>query len=284
MIGRNGRRPRRNVARTPARAQVAPRVRLAPAEPAVPLSPEARHRRRLVVAGVLVLLALIPLGYAAQRLARLPAFAVRAVVVKGAERVDAADLLELAAVEPGMPWFALDRRAVELRLESHPWVERAHVRRPWPGRVNLCVQECDPVARVEIAGRTYGLCEDLRVVPAGAPELPLVRTRSKGREKTDPDALNRALDWVEVLRKARIAGDEPVLLEVAQGEGDRVVLPKRGFTVSVDEAIPVSLAARNVFAFLETLDEEGGSRGTLRLISSSTAVWRAAGGRRAKTG
>ena len=207
-------------------------------------------------------------------------FAVHSVTVKGAERVDPKELLALAAVETGTPWFGLDRRGIEFRLESHPWVRHARVLCPWPGCVSLSIQECKPVARVEIAGRVYGLCEDLRVVPAGDPELPLIRGR--GKEKTDPDALARGLDWVAALRKAKIAGAEAVRLDVTQGKGDQVVLPERGFTAAVDETIPVSLAARNILAFLETLDEEGGSRGTLRLISSGTGVWRAAGGRRVK--
>ncbi len=277
------RRARRNVSRTARRpVGVAPPARTAPAEPSAPPSAAARRRRRVVAVAVLALLALVPLSFAARKLAQHPAFAVRSVHVKGAERVAAEDVLELAGVAAGQPWAGLDARAVELRLEGHPWVARAHVRRPWPGRVNLCIQECRPVARVEIGGRIYGLCEDLRVVPSGDPELPLIRSR--GREKTDPDALARGLDWVELLRRAEIAGAEPVQVDVHQGEGDRVALPKRGFTASVDETIPVRLAARNVLAFLETLDEEGGSRGTLRLISGDTGVWRAAGGRRAKSG
>ena len=228
--------------------------------------------RRLLLPAVIVLIAAIPLSLGFRRLAVVPAFAVRHVSVKGAKHFPEDEARRLAGIEPGQPWLLVDRRAAELRLESHPWIEHARVLRPWPGFVRLSISECAPVARVEIAGRTYGLCQDLRVVPSGDEILP--RIRGRGREKTDPDALARGLDYVAALRRAGIAGKEPVELEVNQGDGDRIVLPQRGFTATVDEQIPVRLAVRNVRAFLETLDEEGGSRGTLRLVSGDTAVWR----------
>ena len=51
---------------------------------------------------------------------------------------------------------------------------------------------------------------------------------------------------------------------------------KRGFAATVEGPVPPDSAARNVAAFLETLDGTGSARGTLRVISESTAVWRAA--------
>ncbi|MFN8176536.1 MAG: FtsQ-type POTRA domain-containing protein [bacterium] len=230
--------------------------------------------RRTVALAALGALLCIPLAIGARHLAANKVFRIRTVVVQASAHVGEDEIRSLAAIEPGMPWFLFDRRAAEERLEAHPWIERARVRRPWPGRVRITVEECQPVARVEVAGRTYGLCDDLRIVPEGDAALPMVRGHD-GREKTDPEALARSLDYVAALRKAGIAGHEPVDLDVAGGTGDCLVLPDRGFTVTVDELVPVPVAMRNVLAFLETLDAEGGSRGTLRLVSGDTAVWRA---------
>lgn len=279
--------PRRGTRRRrpePPKQPVVPKVRQrAVPEPSEPVTSTAlprlgdRGTLRTVWLAALIAVSLIPLGFVARKLAAQPFFAVRHVSVHGATHVSDDEARRLAGIEPGMAWLLFDRRSAERRLESHPWIEHARVLRPWPGRVRLSIRECEPVARVEVAGRTYGLCDDLRIVPAGDEALPLLR--GHGREKTDPDALARGIDYVAALRKAGIAGRERVELDVTQGTGDRVVLPDRGFTATVDERIPVSVAVRNVRAFLETLDEEGGSRGTLRLVSGDTAVWRGAAGR-----
>jgi hypothetical protein len=154
-------------------------------------------------------------------------------------------------------------------------VDRVRVRRLWPGKVRIDVRECRPVARVEIAGRTYGLCEDLRIVPArGEADGTLPLVRAEGR-RADPVALARALDYLRGLAEAGV--EEPGRLEVtvAPGEPDRIRLG-RGFAATVEGPVAPELAARNVAAFLETLDGTGAARGTLRVISESTAVWRAA--------
>ncbi len=215
-------------------------------------------------------------------LAAQPAFAIRVVTVTGEEGASEAVLLELAGIEPGSSWLALDRREIERRLERDPWVRRARVHRPWPGRVRLAIDEFEPVARLEIARRIYGVCAGLQVVPAAGEALPLIRTRAG--KPIDPDTLGRGLAYLAALRKIGLLPRERVELELADSGGDRLALPDRGFAALVDAAIPASLAVKNVAAFLERLDGEGGSRGTLRLVSGGTAVWRAATSRTGRAG
>lgn len=209
-------------------------------------------------------------------LERSPSLVVREVSVRGAEAADPEELAALAAVKTGESWLALDRAAAERRVRAHPLVDRARVRRPWIGKVRIDVRECRPVARIEIAGRVYGLCDDLRVVPGrGEPDeaLPLLRTGSRG---ADPDALARGLEYLRGLRAAGVTEQERLEVTVAAGEPDRIRFVKRGFAATVEGPVSPDSAARNVAAFLETLDGTGSARGTLRVISENTAVWRAA--------
>jgi cell division septal protein FtsQ len=209
-------------------------------------------------------------------LERSPSLVVREVTVRGAEAADPEEIAELAAVRAGESWLGLDRAAAERRVRAHPSVDRVRVRRPWPGKVRIDVRECRPVARVEIAGRTYGLCEDLRVIPArGEPDDALPLVRAAGR-RADPEALERALDYLRGLRRAGLEDAERLEITVAAGEPDRIRLARRGFAATVEAPIEPETAARNLAAFLETLDGTGSARGTLRVISESTAVWRAA--------
>ncbi|MCA9752515.1 MAG: FtsQ-type POTRA domain-containing protein [Gemmatimonadetes bacterium] len=229
-------------------------------------------RRTWIGVGGAVLGALaIWLGHeTVERLVAHPRFAVRTVEIEGTARTSPEDLRDLADVHPGDPWLALDADAVELRVTGHPWVAAAHVRRPWPGKVVVQVEECHPIARVQIAGRLYGLCEDLRVVPGADPALPLLSLEGR---KIDPDLLSRAVAYTEELQRRGLA--EP--LEVRVGPAtDHIELTARGFEAAIDPVIPPALVARNITSFLEKLDAEGASRGTLRLISDGTAVWKAA--------
>jgi hypothetical protein len=205
-----------------------------------------------------------------ERLVVHPAFAVSEVRVVGAGRTSPEELVELADIASGDPWLAFDGAAVEARLCGHPWVARARVRRPWPGRVVLRVEECVPIARVEIAGRLYGLCEDLRIVPGADSGLPLLSLAGK---KLDPDDLARGVAYSESLGRRGVTGPLRVRLD---RKADRIELPERGFVASVEGRVSAERVAGNIAAFLEKLDAEGASRGTLRIISAGTAVWKAA--------
>jgi hypothetical protein len=207
---------------------------------------------------------------AVERLVVHPAFAVHEVRVLGASRTSPEELIELADVAAGDPWLAVDPVEVETRLCAHPWVADVRVRRPWPGRIVLRVEECVPIARVEIEGRLYGLCDDLRIVPGADPALPLL---SLAGRQVDPDELARGVAYSSSLDRHGVAGPLRVKLSV---RGDRIELPERGFAATVEGAVPAERVAGNIAAFLERLDAEGATRGTLRIISGGTAVWKAA--------
>lgn len=210
-----------------------------------------------------------------ERLVAHPAMAIREVRVEGAVQADVAQIRALADVVEGDPWLAVDPDRIKFRLEAHPWVRRARVQRPWPGQVRVRIEECVPVARIRVDQRSYGLCGDLRVVPLPdeTDGLPEIRDFGSG-SGADEEWLARGLAYLEALRDTGVV--EPVRLDLRRDGADWIVLPDRGFEAEVDGRIPAPRAARNVSAFLERLDGEGGSRGTLRLIAEGTAVWKGA--------
>jgi hypothetical protein len=125
-----------------------------------------------------------------------------------------------------------------------------------------------------VDGQRYGLCPDLRLVPVMGDEgeLPVIRDFASGR-KVDPETLARGLEYVTQLRE--LGFHDTLHLDLRKANVDVILLPDRGFAAEVESALAAPVAARSVAAFLETLDAEGGQRGTLRLISEGTAVWKA---------
>jgi hypothetical protein len=221
------------------------------------------------LAAVTVLVARV----AVERLAMHPALAVREVEVLGAVRIPLEKIRKLADIGLGDPWLSLDGRAARFRISSHPWVQSVRVTRPRPGLVRLRIEECVPIARIVVQGREYGLSRNLRILPGVGEEdalLPLIR----GPLGEDP--LSRGAAYAEAIQGTWIAGEGPVEFLIGSEAPDQIRLPALGFEASIEDSIPPRSAVQNVAAFLETLDGEGASRGTLRLISEETAVWEAA--------
>jgi cell division protein FtsQ len=106
-----------------------------------------------------------------------PRFRVAEIEVRGAARLDAAEVLAAAGVRSGHNLFRLDPREIAERLRRLPWVKRALVIRELPNRVVLVIEERVPFALAHV-GRLYWLDEDgvrLGAEPrAVSPRLPLV--------------------------------------------------------------------------------------------------------------
>lgn len=69
-----------------------------------------------------------------------------AVDVEGVSQVDAVEIRHLANVALGLPLIDVDLDAAVAGVERHPWVAHADVRRAFPDRVVVHVQERVPTA------------------------------------------------------------------------------------------------------------------------------------------
>ncbi len=75
-----------------------------------------------------------------------PYFTVSEIVVTPTRHVRAGALLESADMRAGTSLWRVDPVVLERRLESHPWIRRATVRREFPRRLVVDVAEREPVA------------------------------------------------------------------------------------------------------------------------------------------
>lgn len=102
-----------------------------------------------LVAGILVGLALLAFSAAAlYALLRSEAFPLRTVALAGPAAHLAREQVE-AAVRGRLAgnFFSVDIGAVRSAVEALPWVRRAAVRRVWPDRLEISVEEHVPLAR-----------------------------------------------------------------------------------------------------------------------------------------
>lgn len=125
----------------------------------------ARHRKRSLWVRLLrpfsiaVLLVGSPAALAAWVLTS-PEFTLREVAVEGADKVPA-DWVR-AELEPltGRSIVELPSESIERRLETHPWVHRAEVRKRLPDRLEVTLEERRPAALLSRDGELHFLDAD----------------------------------------------------------------------------------------------------------------------------
>jgi len=77
-------------------------------------------------------------------------FRVREVEVEGGRKIPKETLLSLTVME-GMPnLFSVRLKEVVKRLESHPWIEQVRVRKVFPDKILIQVDERKPMAIVQL--------------------------------------------------------------------------------------------------------------------------------------
>jgi len=84
-----------------------------------------------------------------------PYFRVREVEVEGGRKVPQDTLLSLTALE-GMPnLFSVNLKEVVRRLESHPWIEQVRVRKVFPNKILIQIEEKKPMAIIQLEELYY---------------------------------------------------------------------------------------------------------------------------------
>jgi len=84
-----------------------------------------------------------------------PSFRVRDIQVRGCGKIAKESLLSLASIE-GMPnLFTVRVKDIGKRLESHPWIEGVGVRKVFPNRIMIEVQERKPIAIIQLEDLYY---------------------------------------------------------------------------------------------------------------------------------
>src|SRR5262245_53452197 len=106
-------------------------------------------RQMNALAATLALLALVGLvGAAIAFVVRLPAFAFREVVVTGPlSRANAAHIESVIRGELTGTFFTMDLARARAALARVPWIRDVALRRQWPHRLEVTVEEHTPLAR-----------------------------------------------------------------------------------------------------------------------------------------
>jgi len=84
-----------------------------------------------------------------------PLFRVREVEVGGCQKLPRETLLSLARVE-GMPnLFTVRLKEIAGRLEDHPWIECVVVRKAFPNKISIQIEERKPIAILQLEELYY---------------------------------------------------------------------------------------------------------------------------------
>ena len=161
-----------------------------------------------------------------QLIVESPYFAVREIQVRGGEQFGGQEIVALAGLQQGMNMWRIEPAAIEKKIAKHPWVRRALVRREFPRRVVIEIEERIPKAIVAM-GKLYYVDSDgvvFKEVGAGeSVQFPLL-TGLGPHELGSRDAAVRAKIQDAVRLSDLMSKDAHTISEVHFEAQDRVIL------------------------------------------------------------
>ncbi|MBI3045164.1 MAG: FtsQ-type POTRA domain-containing protein [Betaproteobacteria bacterium] len=177
--------------------------------------------------------ALAVLAIAATQVARLPAFALREVRIAGELRhVTRGQVEDVVRRELRGSFFALDLAATRAAFERLPWVRGANVRRHWPARLDVALEEHVALARWAASALVNTHGEVFQAAYDG--ELPVfIGPEGAAREI--------AIQYRYFRRSLETLGETPVQVQVT---------PRRAWQVRLASGTTLALGRENVEARL----------------------------------
>ncbi len=115
-------------------------------------SAQRRAMRLRIILGLVAIIALIA-GWRA--LVRSPLFVIQDIEVTGVRHLAPDEVVAAAAVPQGTSLLACAAKEIEQRVERHPWVADATVRKRVPDTLRIVVLERMPVAIVDTVDRLW---------------------------------------------------------------------------------------------------------------------------------
>jgi cell division protein FtsQ len=189
------------------------------------------RRMNAAAAGLAALAALLLLAGALAWAVRQPAFAVQEVVVRGALlRVNAGHLEAVVRSELSGTFFTMNLDRSRDALGSVPWVRKVALRRQWPRRLEVTIDEHVPLARwndaglVNVEGEGFVADYDGELPQFTGPEGRTVEMTGRYREWSA--ALHGLALSVQELRLSprgawrlvAVSGDGPLAIEMGRDE------------------------------------------------------------------
>ncbi|HEY7715460.1 MAG TPA: FtsQ-type POTRA domain-containing protein [Candidatus Binatia bacterium] len=206
-----------------------------------------RHRRTLRVAallGLVLLAALLqwltgPLAIVAASLREFvvenPYFSVREIQVRGGEKVGGNEIVAIAGLRRGMSIWSIDLAGIQKKIAEHPWVRRVVVRREFPQRVVIEVEERRPKAIVALRKLYYVDGEGVvfkEVGPGEDVKFPLL-TGLRTEQLTAPDPSTRQRIREALRLGEMMAQRSHSLSEIHFAKPDRLVVYTTAYPIAM---------------------------------------------------
>lgn len=209
---------------------------------------ERRWRRVLLRAGAIVGLLILlvvayrisgPLGVAASSLREFvlenPYFSVREIQVRGAEKLNGDEVIAMAGLRRGMSIWRVDLAGIERRIGRHPWVRRVFVRREFPRRVVIDVEERKPKAIVAFRKLYYVDADGVlfkEVGPGENVQFPLL-TGLRAEQLNTPDPSTRKRIQEALRLSEMMVQRSHSLSEIHFAKPDRLVVYTTAYPVAL---------------------------------------------------
>ncbi len=111
-----------------------------------------------------------------------PYFSVKEITITGYEKVGGSEIVALTGLKPGVNIWKVDPTLVEAKLSRHPWVRRDVVRREFPRRVIIQIEEWKAKGIVVLEKLYYANAEGIifkAVEPGEKTNLPFITGLAK---------------------------------------------------------------------------------------------------------
>jgi len=162
-------------------------------------------------------------------------FFVREIQVRGGEKVGGDEIVAMAGLRHGMNIWKIEPGGIEKKVAKHPWVRRVLVRRDFPRRVVIEVEERTPKAIVALGRLYYVDADGLVFKEVGAGEtvnFPLLTgLRPEQLAKANPALRGKIRDAVRL--GDLMAKDARTLSEIHFDESGRLVVYTTAFPVAL---------------------------------------------------
>jgi len=157
-------------------------------------------------------------------------FKLQEIIVNGEKRLSEIEVLNLARIDVGSNILVIGLREISERIEQHPWIEHAVVKRRLPQRIVIDIIERVPAAKVNF-DRLYLVDEKGVIFKEVGPEdlfdIPVLTWLEPEGLASDEDVskmlIEKALDVLDDIKKRTVLG----VNEVSEINMD----PRRGLTL-----------------------------------------------------
>lgn len=151
------------------------------------------------------------------RLLEDPLFRVREVEVEGSRKIPRETILSLTELE-GMPnLFTLRLREVAKRLELHPWIEQVKMRKVFPNKIWIQIEERKPIAILQLEELYYIDTKGVIFSPVGDRDkynYPFLTGLTRQTLEKDPVEAKRlimkALEFLRIVNQEKVFPPEEI--------------------------------------------------------------------------